>query len=439
MPASADQAHRRRPQHARIGPGQDHEADRAQHTHHPQAAPAHPDGPGSTEQRGEHQGEVRAGDGQQVGQPAGAEVVGHLVGQAPVVAGHQRRHQVARRRPPRRPTRAGRCGRRRPRVHHHAGARSVREQPFHPDQRGQVGAVGRQQPPDQPHPAAELRRRPARRPAPSAAPASAPGVRTPRPVTSRTDAVTTSVSAKPPVTVRTSPVTTTLASTTACWAARSGTGPAATCATRSAATSAAAAAAISASAPARCRSRAASAPATEQQPGGQPTPGRAAEEQGGRHPCRQGGRDQAGVHRVASARTCVLSGAVGARRGPARARRRRQRGAPAHTVTRSRMSARVTSPMPSTSSSSSTLVNGAVGGAPVEDRLGGHRADAGQRVELLEGRGVDVDRSRRPAPGIPARSGTVPERRRRSRSAAARARPRRPPGSARRRPAAGQG
>ena len=110
-----DQAHRGRPQHARVGPGQHHEADRAEHAHRPRGPARAPRGPGSSQQRGEHQGEVGAGDREQVGQPAGAEVVGHLVRQAassPVTSAGTRVAGVAR---PRHRVAADRHGRRRPR------------------------------------------------------------------------------------------------------------------------------------------------------------------------------------------------------------------------------------------------------------------------------------------------------------------------------------
>ena len=55
-------------------------------------------------------------------------------------------------------------------------------------------------------------------------------------------------------------------------------------------------------------------------------------------------------------------------------------------------------PMPGIASRPSTDVNGAVLLAVVDDLLRRHRADAGQRVELLRGRGAERDRRRRRHP-----------------------------------------
>ena len=81
----------------------------------------------------------------------------------------------------------------------------------------------------------------------------------------------------------------------------------------------------------------------------------------------------------------------------ARAARRRPRRRPAircaarqPTVTSSRSRSNVFSPSTPRERSSSTAANGA-SAAGVEDLLGGHRPDAGQRVELLERRRIEVE------------------------------------------------
>ena len=61
--------------------------------HGVQPAPAHPAPPAEHQQEADHEGQVGAGDGQQVGEPGGAEVVGQAGVQAGVVAVDQRRHQ----------------------------------------------------------------------------------------------------------------------------------------------------------------------------------------------------------------------------------------------------------------------------------------------------------------------------------------------------------
>ena len=194
-------------------------------------------------------------------------------------------------------------------------------------------------------------------------------------------------------------MTTTLASTTACWSARSGTGPRAHLRHPRALPPAPRPLPLSArqhrpGAGREARQRAARPAAGRRsahpRPGlrgtAPPTPRRRA----------PGPTSRASAADRRPASVGARGGAIGAvgRADGARAPRRRwQRRAPAHTVTRSRMSASVASPMPSTSSSSSTLVKAPLRAAPVEDRLAGHRADAGQGVELLEGGGVDVDRA----------------------------------------------
>ena len=100
-----------------------------------------------------------------------------------------------------------------------------------------------------------------------------------------------------------------------------------------------------------------------------------------------------------------------------------------HTVTCGARSASVFSPMPSTSSSSSTDGEGAVGGAPVEDLLRGDRPDARQGVELLGRGGVEVDQGAHRVGRGRARAG---------RDATGR-QPAGRPGSAPRRPAPGPG
>ena len=85
---------------------------------------------------------------------------------------------------------------------------------------------------------------------------------------------------------------------------------------------------------------------------------------------------------------------------------------PRHTVTSSASSAARAGPMPGTSSSWSTLVNGPCV-AVVDDALGQDRADAGQRVELGGGGRVQVELARRggraaPAPGAGRRRARDP-------------------------------
>ena len=75
----------------------------------------------------------------------------------------------------------------------------------------------------------------------------------------------------------------------------------------------------------------------------------------------------------------------------------------AHAVTTSRSGAIVTSPIPGTWSSSSTLREPAVLPRGSQDLLGRRRPDARQRVQLLERGRVEVDRARGPAPGRPRR------------------------------------
>ena len=99
-----DRAHRRRPDHARLGARQQHEADDPRGPDGVQPAPAHPAPPRQDQQEPDHEGEVGAGDGQQVGEPGGAEVVGRGRG----------RHRRRRRRPAPGRSPAGSAGGRRP-------------------------------------------------------------------------------------------------------------------------------------------------------------------------------------------------------------------------------------------------------------------------------------------------------------------------------------
>ena len=112
--------------------------------------------------------------------------------------------------------------------------------------------------------------------------------------------------------------------------------------------------------------------------------------------------------------------------GSAGRQRRHQR------VTKGAISARVASPMPDTSSSSSTARERAVLGAEGQDRLRGDRADAGQLLELGLRGAVDVHHRDRgaepPAAGAAAAEAATPP-----------GAPAPPPRSARRRPAPGPG
>ena len=97
---------------------------------------------------------------------------------------------------------------------------------------------------------------------------------------------------------------------------------------------------------------------------------------------------------------------------PARPLARRR---PHHTVTSARIVSSLAGPMPRTSSRSSTEANGPLRLAVVDDRLGRRRADARQRVELVGGRPVEVDRSgrrgrRRPPTGGGAGGGSPHDR-----------------------------
>ena len=83
--------------------------------------------------------------------------------------------------------------------------------------------------------------------------------------------------------------------------------------------------------------------------------------------------------------------------GRRRSVRRVRAGPRGHTVTCGAISASVASPMPETSSSSSTALNAPCSVAPLQDRRGGHRPDPGQRLELGLVGGVEV------APGRPVR------------------------------------
>ena len=83
-------------------------------------------------------------------------------------------------------------------------------------------------------------------------------------------------------------------------------------------------------------------------------------------------------------RRCHRRSSQAGRSRPGRERRPGRRAG--QTETRSRRSARVASPMPFTSSRSSTERNGPFSLAPRDDRLGRDRADAGEGVELHEGR-----------------------------------------------------
>ena len=88
--------------------------------------------------------------------------------------------------------------------------------------------------------------------------------------------------------------------------------------------------------------------------------------------------------------------------GPSRAGSR-----PLRRGRRSRSAARRFSPMPGIWSSSSTRAEPAVLLAVLEDLLGGGRADAVELVELLERRGVEVDRLLGAAGAAPAAPGAA--------------------------------
>ncbi len=161
--AHADQrhgAHHRRPQHARLRAGQQHEPDHPQGTDHDQPAGPDTDRPREHQQRADDQRQVGAGHGQQVGQAGRAEVGRRPFRQADVVTVDQRRHQCARLGRP--------VGHRLPDALAHvrgtAQQRSVARQHLglavREVDRAEVVAVGRRQAPGRPHRLAEVQRAP---------------------------------------------------------------------------------------------------------------------------------------------------------------------------------------------------------------------------------------------------------------------------------------
>ena len=95
-PDQPDRAHRRRPDDAGLGAGQQHEPDDADGPDDHQPPRPHAGPPGEHQQAAHDQGQVGAGDGQQVGQPGGPEGLGEGGRHPGVVAVDQGRHQVAR-------------------------------------------------------------------------------------------------------------------------------------------------------------------------------------------------------------------------------------------------------------------------------------------------------------------------------------------------------
>ncbi len=380
-PDQRHRPHRGRPQHARLGAGQQHEPGHAEDTDQHQPPCPHARPAGQHQQEADHQRQVRAGDRGEVGQAAGR---GSPRRPGPTSTGRRRRPGPgpARGRPgrPRPPTPGSRPGPApRPANSSRAGAAPAGGRPAEstPARSGPSGRASR------PVPATTG---PERRPAPAlvgdhqhrhtglvAAP-PADDLGRPRPGSSTNDPNRPSRSTG-------SAVTRAVTVTTAPCSASRATGPCRLASTRSAVT------------PPTAHGR---EQAGEQRPhrraraaGGPPTSDRAQHDEDRHGPPRQPEHGQAARpgghpqdHRPQVGRP-VPGGDLDGRQ------RRHQ------SVTKGAISASVASPMPDTSSSSSTEVKRAVLAAERQDRPGRHRADPGQQLQVGLGGAVEVHQRRR--------------------------------------------